>query len=295
MLDLVIWNSKYCCGESIVNIVCYIELLQFRTFNLKLEYYEKTLNQGTYLHQYIHGNQFIEILSRIISTCACLQLWRLNCVASVCLFLFADVESRHVSKNVCFCLQVWRAGMSVQMFVSVCRCGERACQYKCLFLSAGVESGHVSTNVCFCLQMWRAGMSVQMFISVCRCGERACQYKCSFLFADVESGHVNTNVCFCLQMWRVGMSVQMFVSVSRRGEWACQYKCPFLFADVESGHVNTNSAVRMLFRFMFRVMLRYLLRKLMVLQHIENLNAVSAVRGTSQRSRVAISAGILVP
>jgi hypothetical protein len=91
------------------------------------------------------------------------------------------------------------------------------------------------------------------------------------------------------------MSVQMFISVCRCGEWACQCKCLFLSADVESGHVNTNSALRMLFRFMFRVMLRCLLRKLMVLQHIENLNAVSAVRGTSQRNRVAIATGMLVP
>jgi nucleoside diphosphate kinase len=37
----------------------------------------------------------------------------------------------------------------------------------------------------------------------------------------------------------------------------------------------------MLFRFMFRVMLQCLLRKPMVLQHIENLNAVSVVRDLS--------------
>jgi len=71
--------------------------------------------------------------------------------------------------------------------------------------------------------------------------------------------------------------------------------CLFLSADVESGHVSTNSALRMLFRFMFHVMLQCLLRKLMVLQHIENLNAVSVVRGTSPHNRVAVATCILIP
>jgi len=69
----------------------------------------------------------------------------------------------------------------------------------------------------------------------------------------------------------------------------------FLSAGVENGHVSTNSALRMLFRFMFRVMLQCLLRKPMVLQHIENLNAVSVVRGTPPRNRVAVATRILIP
>ena len=84
----------------------------------------------------------------------------------------------------------------------------------------------------------------------------------------------------CLQLWRLNCVASV---------------CLFLPADVENGHVSTNSALRMLFRFMFRVMLQFPLRKLLVLQHIENLNAVSVMRGTSPRNRVAVAACILIP
>lgn len=84
----------------------------------------------------------------------------------------------------------------------------------------------------------------------------------------------------CLQLWRLNCVASL---------------CFFLSAGVENGHVSTNSALRMLFRFMFRVMLQCLLRKLMVLQHIENLNAVSVVRGTSPCNRVAVATCVLIP
>ena len=53
-------------------------------------------------HIYIskfYWNPFTLLLFRIVSTYTCLQWWRLNCVASLCLFLSADVESGHVSTN----------------------------------------------------------------------------------------------------------------------------------------------------------------------------------------------------
>jgi hypothetical protein len=56
--------------------------------------------------------------------------------------------------------------------------------------------------------------------------------------------------------------------------------CLFLFPDVENGHVSTNSTLRMLFMFICHVMQQEVLRKLMVLQHVENLDVMSVARGT---------------
>jgi hypothetical protein len=88
------------------------------------------------------------------------------------------------------------------------------------------------------------------------------------IVVDCGTGRI-VRMYACLQLWRLNCVAPL---------------CLFLSADVESGHVSTNSALRMLFRFMFHVMLQCLLRKLMVLQHIENLNAVSVVRGISPRN-----------
>jgi hypothetical protein len=55
--------------------------------------------------------------------------------------------------------------------------------------------------------------------------------------------------------------------------------CLFLSSGVENGHVSTNSALRMLFMFICHVMPQEVLRKLIVLCHVENLDAVFVVRG----------------
>jgi hypothetical protein len=53
-----------------------------------------------------------------------------------------------------------------------------------------------------------------------------------------------------------------------------------LSPDVENGHVSTNLTVRMLFMFICHVMQQEVLRKLLVLQHVENLDVISVMRGT---------------